>query len=205
MIARALSRLLARACVALLPPDRAEWARAMGSEAEHIDDDGAALRFAAGCVFASLSACFSTAPVSARLGRIAVALVTLAYAVFHLKAALNGAGMLAGASDPHYERLLRRGVETARQYKDIQPYTVAMMAGIGLTHLTAAIFLVAWVPRLFAGSLLAAAAMVALFVASTVAVFGAAVWPVQLLPLLLLGLAGFGLSQLRAGNSGPGR
>lgn len=201
MIARSLSRLLARACAALLPAERAEWARAMASEAEHIDDDGAALRFAAGCVFASLSACFSAAPVSARLGRIGVALVTVAYALFHLKAALNGAGMLAGAPDPHFERLLRRGVENAHRYKEIQPYTVAMMAGIGLTHLTAAIFLVAWVPRLFAGSLLVAAAMVAVFVAGTVAVFGAAAWPVQLLPLLLLGAAGFALSQLRGGSS----
>ena len=36
----------------VLPAARSEWARAMQNEVAHIDSDGAALRWALGCVFA---------------------------------------------------------------------------------------------------------------------------------------------------------
>jgi hypothetical protein len=50
---RCCARRLAAHAARVLPPDRADWARAMRSEIDHLSRDSAALRWAAGAVAAS--------------------------------------------------------------------------------------------------------------------------------------------------------
>ena len=192
---RSIARAWVRWSARLLPPERAAWGEAMSSELEHIDEDDKALAFAAGCLGASLWANVAAAPPGVRLGRAAVALVTVAYALFHLQAAMRGIGVLAGAPDPHYARLLRRSGEAAETYRALRPFTVSLMAGTGATHLAAALFLVAWRPRLFWGALALGGFFIGAFHVALYAIEGSGAWPFQLLPLLLLGAAGAALAR----------
>jgi hypothetical protein len=168
----------------------------MFAELDHVEDDGEALRFAGGCLAASLWASFAAAPWGIRVGRSAVALVTIAYAIFHLQAALRGIDVLAGAPDPHYARMERRSIEAAEAYQALRPFTVLLMAGTGIAHLVAAVFLVAWRPRFFAGALVLAGIPVASFRLASGVITGSPAWPIQLLPILILGAAGAVLAMM---------
>ncbi len=59
---RSLALTLISWCAMVLPTERASWAAAMKAEVEAIEDEGAALSFAAGCVWGSIKeATFTTA------------------------------------------------------------------------------------------------------------------------------------------------
>lgn len=53
LLARRAARRLAAHAAQMLPRERADWARAMRREIDHVPEDGAALRWALGCVAAS--------------------------------------------------------------------------------------------------------------------------------------------------------
>lgn len=78
-LSRQIATKLVRYCAALLPPERATWARAMKAEVDALEDNDAAV-FAAGCVWASLKErilSMNFATQSARVGGI-VAMLALA-------------------------------------------------------------------------------------------------------------------------------
>lgn len=79
---RRLAASLARNCARLLPPHRAEWARAMMHEAAAIDDPGEALRFALGCIRASLMERITTMDFAVTTVRWAALAAMLILALF---------------------------------------------------------------------------------------------------------------------------
>jgi hypothetical protein len=68
---RSLALTLIRWCAALLPADRASWADAMRGEVDAIEEDGAALSFAAGCIWGALRARVATKAFVAQGLRVA--------------------------------------------------------------------------------------------------------------------------------------
>lgn len=63
---RSLALRLIAWCAALLPADRASWAAAMKVEVDMIEDDGAALSFALGCIWGSIKCGMFTWAFAAR-------------------------------------------------------------------------------------------------------------------------------------------
>jgi hypothetical protein len=91
---RRLARALVRRCAALLPPGRSDWAAAMEAELEAVDP-GAALGFAAGCVWGSARERWRVMDkliASVRLGSLAI--------LFGLAGAGTLSALRLGAADP---------------------------------------------------------------------------------------------------------
>lgn len=68
---RSLALTLVNWCATLLPSERAFWASAMKAEVDAIEDGGAALSFAVGCVWASIKETTFTMAFAARSVRFA--------------------------------------------------------------------------------------------------------------------------------------
>ena len=95
---RSLARGFARHALAVMPPGRRPWALGMLAELEHIEDDGAALAFGLGAVWAGYAECARLRSNWLRLGRLSVA----------MGAAVGGAGLF-------YMSLVLRGLPEAVQ------------------------------------------------------------------------------------------
>jgi hypothetical protein len=98
MSRRNLSRSLTRHALAVMPPGRRPWALGMMAELDHIEEDGAALAFALGALWAGYAEAARLRSNWLRLGRLGVA----------LGAAVGGAGLF-------YMSLVLRGLPEAVQ------------------------------------------------------------------------------------------
>ena len=125
--ARAAARALGRHLVRVMPPSRADWAAGMEAEIEAIDDPGAALSFALGCVRVGYARRLRTLSGVLATLRWSVAAVTLLFAVLVLANALWSLG------------LTQRG-----------PLPL-VIGGLGLAFLTAGVTLVRFGPGALAG------------------------------------------------------
>lgn len=124
---RSLALVLIRWCAALLPADRASWAAAMKAELDAIEDDGAALSFAFGCVWGSIRDRTLTWTFAARTVRFATiggmlalsllsALITRRMIDAHAQTALIfglTSALFAAAATWSYVRGARALVQTA--------------------------------------------------------------------------------------------
>ena len=142
---RSLARRLVRHTLDVMPPAQRPWALGMTAELEHIEDDGAALAFALGAVWASYRQGARLWSTWLRLGRWCAALC----------AAVLGLGMF-------YMSVWLERVPEA--YRPFVPFSVLMVL-LGCCYLGASWGLAKRQGRLFAGlvvgisGLLAAAAL----------------------------------------------
>ena len=109
-----------------MPPSRADWAAGMRAEIEAIDDPGAALSFALGCVRVGYARRLRTLPGVLAALRWSVAAVTLLFSVLVLANALWSPGLQQG------------------------PLPL-VIGGLGLAFLTAGVTLVRFGPGALAG------------------------------------------------------
>lgn len=137
---RNLAERLAREADRLMPPRRRRWSEAMGAELAHIDDDGAALVFAAGALQTAALQSLAEATTVLRLGRWGVAAV----------AALLGLAVL------------RLVVLVAAEGGQGLPAVLAAVAlGLAALHLAAGWTLVRWRLAAFGAALAAVFAVLA--------------------------------------------
>ncbi len=135
--------ILCAAARHLLPPARRPWAEAMTAELSHIEDDRAALAFAAGCLRAALSERLRDADTQLHAGRWSIAVVTAFFALVQLACATRGVSVLLGAPDGMRDMLVRHGAARAltARYDDVRPVVVACFLALGTTQLATAWFL----------------------------------------------------------------
>lgn len=146
---RRFAARLADLTVAVTPATQNDWATAMTVEVESIENDVEALRFALGCLWAAIQQRFGLKAIAG--ARVFVAMITIAYALFHLAGVANIAPILLGRPDPFCEMLIANGnLAAAAWHEEAHPWIAAFLAAMGLSHLFAGIFLLYWRPWLFA-------------------------------------------------------
>ena len=116
----------------------------MGAELPYIDDDGAAIAYATGCLFAALrerGRDFNSR-YTALLCSIAIA--SVAFALFHFLCGARGVQVLAGRPDGFLESLIRSGRADPAlidSYQTAMPMVIGCLFWLGTSHLAAAYFL----------------------------------------------------------------
>lgn len=139
-----LSIALCDIAILVLPRPRKNWGNAMKVEVLHVDETGAAVAYAGGCVMAAVKerALDFRTRFSAALG--IVALISAAFGIFHILCAARGVEVLLGAPDGFLNALIRNGrADTYRvaSYLTARPIVIACFFGLGLAHLAAACFI----------------------------------------------------------------
>jgi hypothetical protein len=218
-VRRFAERLLHHAAM-VMPDRRRDWALGMRAELATIDAPGAALAFAAGCVWAAYQQRMSPMRIALFAARLAVAVVSLLTAAAHAFAPLN---MLAIAIDLKLHGLGgwagqfrifqgRTADQALTDVLSIPAWHAAALLVQAASFAAAAWFLVRWNPRGLTAAVLVGAAA---HTANTLAL--RALWPTPYLIhpaiawldytaaalLLLAGLAFWSLNRLPAGTARP--
>ncbi|HEV2043283.1 MAG TPA: hypothetical protein VGR05_01270, partial [Sphingomicrobium sp.] len=116
----------------------------METELHYIEDHGAAIRYAIGCLLVALKERvldFNTG-LAAFVWSIAAA--SVAFALFHLQCAARGVQVLLGRPDGFLNSLVRGGADAdlIDSYRNAMPIVIGCLLWLGLSHLAAAYFLV---------------------------------------------------------------
>ena len=97
-MSRALPHALIRHALAVMPPARRPWGRAMAAEIDHIPEGREALIFAVGCLLTGYRERLNPMALSLTVARWAVALVTALTAAVHLFVSGNIAAIMLDLS-----------------------------------------------------------------------------------------------------------
>lgn len=153
MTRRRLAERLTRHTVDVMPPERRAWALGMAAELEHIDDDGAALAFALGAVWASYRQGARLWSNWLRLGRWGVGLSTLLFGALVLAFATGLHPALSGGRPPGPLGLLIAALAGCYLLvgwsfigRRTKVFLFALLAGAALVITAAAIFPIVGVP-----------------------------------------------------------
>jgi hypothetical protein len=138
---RRLAVKLGDLAVMALPRSRKAWGQAMMVEIEMISGDWAAAHFAAGCVIAGLTDRLSDFDAGFAAGLRFLALVSGAFALFHLRCAWGGARILLGRPDPFFNVLQRSDPAAAAAYHNAIPIVAGCFLLLGIAHLAGAYLL----------------------------------------------------------------
>lgn len=129
----------------ILPSGRKGWGEAMKAELIHIDDERSAVAHARGCLIAAVRERALDFHTRFAAGIWGVALVSGAFAFFHLKCASRGVDVLLGARDDGFLETLRHSgradAELVAAYQNAMPVVIACFFCLGAAHLAAAWFL----------------------------------------------------------------
>ena len=139
----------------VLPRRRKLWGDAMRAELDHIGDGRSAVAHATGCLVAAARERALDFETRFAAGLWSVALVTGAFALFHIGCAARGVRVLLGARDGFLDMLVRGGadMQLLASYQGARPVVISCLLGLGLAQLAAAWFLFRMQlrPFLFAG------------------------------------------------------
>lgn len=142
---RRLVPLLCRLATRLMPPACKPWGAAMEAELCFIDDSRAAVSYAAGCLIAALQERARDFDARLAAGLWSIALVSTAFALFHLQCGARGVQVLLGRPDGFLDSVVRSGRADAAfidSYRSAMPVVIVCLFCLGIAHLAAAYFLV---------------------------------------------------------------
>jgi hypothetical protein len=125
----------------ILPARRRMWGEAMRAELWHIADPRSALSHAAGCLAAAARERARDFDTRFAAGLWSVALVSGAFAIFHISCAARGVDVLLGRPDGFLDALIRSGRADAglvAAYRAARPVVIACLFALGFAQLAAA-------------------------------------------------------------------
>lgn len=140
-----LALLLCKFAIRVLPPGRKPWGAAMEAELHFIDDDRAGVSYATGCLVSAVRERLSDFETRFGAGLWSLAIVSAAFALFHIQCAARGVEVLLGRPDGFLASLVRGGRADAaliERYQSAMPVVIACLFCLGAAHLAAAYCLV---------------------------------------------------------------
>lgn len=134
-VALSIAKLAAR----ILPEHRRDWGDAMAAEVAAIENPLCASLFAAGCLWAALSERITLMKAFVFVGRVGVGIVTALYGSMFIRFMISA--LLHGRPTVDFP----------------YPWLLIWQAAMGLSHVTAGLFLIFWRPKAFRNACIAAA------------------------------------------------
>lgn len=128
----------------VLPARGEPWGAAMEAELDYIDDDRAAISYAAGCLIAAIQERARDFETRFAVGLWSIALASTAFALFHIVCGARGVQVLLGRPDGFLHALVASGRADAAliaNYQSAMPIVIFCFFCLGAAHLAAAYFL----------------------------------------------------------------